>query len=298
MNRRPLGHREVGCIGFGGAPISLRPDRPSNEEGVRVVRAAVDAGMTLFDTADVYTPAGTGSGHGERLLARALGRRPVDDGEVMVATKGGKYWDADGEVRIDSSPKRLRAACEASLRALDVEVIALYQLHEVDPVVPIEDSVGALLELRQAGKIDQIGVCNVDVAQLDRALSVASIVSVQNQYSPAIVDSDPVLDRCEALAIAFLPWGPLTGFRSRPDDPQSAIAERFAAVAARLDVSVPRVVLAWELARSPVMLPIPGATRAATVQDSAGAAGLDLGDRDVAWLAGARSDGARDSAGG
>lgn len=270
--------------GSAAPPFRCAPDRPSDEEGVRVVRAALDAGMTLFDTADVYPPAGTDRGHSERLLARALGRARVDSGEVVIATKGRKHWDPDGEVRIDCSPETLRAACEASPRALDAEVISVYQLHEVDPVVPVEDSLGALLELRQAGKIDQIGVCNVDIAELDRAVAVAPEVSVQNQYSPAISDSEAVLDRCEELGLAFLPWGPLTGFRSRAEDPQSALTERFAAVAARHGVSVQRTVLAWELARSPVLLPIPGATRVGTVQDSAAAADLDLGERDLEWL--------------
>ncbi len=286
MKTRSLGSTQVGCVGFGGAPVSLRPDRPSDDEGVRVVHAALDAGMTLFDTADVYTPAGTGRGHSERLIARALHERSVRAGDVLVATKGGKYWDAAGDVQIDASPDRLRAACEASLLDLGIDVIDLYQLHEVDPVVPLEDSVGALAALQRGGKIAQIGLCNVTVEEVDRALAVAPIVSVQNRYSPAVIDSDPVLDRCAALGIAFLPWGPLTGFRSRPGDPKTPIHDRFAAVAGRLGVSVQRVVLAWELARSPVMLPIPGSTRVSTVADSAAAADLPLSVQDVAWLAG------------
>lgn len=250
------------------------------------MHAALDAGMTLFDTADVYTPAGTGRGHSERLIARALRERGVRADDVLVATKGGKYWDADGDVQIDASPDRLRAACDASLIALGTDVINLYQLHEVDPVVPLEDSVGALATLQRDGKIAQIGLCNVTVEEVDRALAVAPVVSVQNRYSPAVTDSDPVLDRCEALGIAFLPWGPLTGFRSRPGDPENPIQSRFAAVAGRLGVSVQRVVLAWELARSPVMLPIPGSTRVSTVADSAAAADLPLSVQDVAWLGG------------
>lgn len=286
MKTRSLGSTQVGCIGFGGAPISLRPDRPSDDEGVRVVHAALDAGVTLFDTADVYTPAGTGRGHSERLIARALRERDIRAGEVLVATKGGKYWDAAGDVQIDASPDRLKAACEASLLDLGAEVIDLYQLHEVDPVVPIEDSVGALAALQRDGKIAQIGLCNVTADEVDRALAVAPIVSVQNRYSPAVTESDPVLDRCAALGVAFLPWGPLTGFRSRPGDPETPIQGRFAAVAGRLGVSVQQVVLAWELARSPVMLPIPGSTRVSTVADSAAAADLALSVEDVAWLAG------------
>jgi aryl-alcohol dehydrogenase-like predicted oxidoreductase len=284
VQTRSLGSTQVGCVGFGGAPVSLRPDRPSDDEGVRVVHAALDAGMTLFDTADVYTPAGTGRGHSERLIARALRERGRRAGDVLVATKGGKYWDAAGDVQIDASPDQLRAACEASLLALETDVIDLYQLHEVDPVVPLEDSVGTLAALQREGKIARIGLCNVTVEEVDRALAVAPIVSVQNRYSPAVTDSDPVLDRCAALGISFLPWGPLTGFR--PGDPKTPVQDRFAAVAGRMGVSVQRVVLAWELARSPAMLPIPGSTRVSTVADSAAAADLPLSIQDVAWLAG------------
>ncbi len=286
MKSRPLGADHVGCVGFGGAPLSLRPDRPTDDEGVRVVQAALDAGMTLLDTADVYTPAGTGRGHSERLIGRALRERGTRSDDVLVATKGGKYWDADGEVQIDASPARLREACEASLTALRTETIALYQLHEVDPVAPIEDSVGALVELQRQGKITQIGLCNVTVGELDRALAVAPIASVQNRYSPVVTDSDPVIERCEERGIAFMPWGPLTGFRSRTGDPDSPLQARFAEVARSRGVSVQRVVLAWELARSPVMLPIPGSTRIRTVEDSAAAADLVLSATELSRLAG------------
>ncbi len=290
MESRHLGVDRVGCVGFGGAPLSLRPDRPSDDDGVRVVHAALDAGMTLLDTADVYTPAGTGRGHSERLIGRALRERRTGTDDVVVATKGGKYWDADGEVQIDASPAALREACDASLTALRAETIALYQLHEVDLVVPIEDSVGALVELQRQGKVTQIGLCNVTVAELDRALTVTPIVSVQNRYSPAVTDSDPVLERCEERGIAFMPWGPLTGFRSRAGDPETPLQVRFAEVAHRHGVSVQRVVLAWELARSPVMLPIPGSTQVRTVKDSAAAADLVLSAGEFSWLAGGAAE--------
>jgi aryl-alcohol dehydrogenase-like predicted oxidoreductase len=293
---RRLGGDQVGCVGFGGAPIALRPDRPPDDEAVTVIHAALDAGVTLFDTADVYTPAGTGRGHGERLLARALRERDVrfgaGDHQVVVTTKGGKYWDRDGEVQIDARPAALKAACERSLEALGVETITLYQLHEVDPSVPVEESVGALVELSRAGKIDQIGLCNVTVDDLERARAVGSVVSVQNRYSPALSMTDPVLERCEALGIAFLPWGPLTGFRGLPGEAGTTVAARFADLAERLGVSVPRLVLAWELARSPVMIPIPGSTRIATVCDSAAAADLKLSAAEMAWLSAHPGDGA------
>jgi aryl-alcohol dehydrogenase-like predicted oxidoreductase len=290
MQTRAIGRDQVGAIGFGGAPISLRPDRPSDDEGVAVVHAALDAGVTLFDTADVYTPAGTGRGHSEALIARALRERGLSadasDRRVVVATKGGKHWDAAGEVQIDASPAALMKACDASLEALGVDTISLYQLHAVDPLVPLEDSIGALAELRRLGKIEQIGISNVDVSELDRARSVAEIVSVQNQYSPALRIEDPVLERCEELGIAFMPWGPLTGFRGRDGDSTSAVVARFSVAAEALHLSVARVVLAWELARSPVMLPIPGATRIESVVDSAAAAGETLDPSVAEWLSG------------
>jgi aryl-alcohol dehydrogenase-like predicted oxidoreductase len=290
MEMRKIGRDEVGCIGFGGAPISLRPDRPADGDGVKVIQAALDLGITLFDTADVYTPAGTGRGHSEGLIARALRQRSVSadasDGRVVVATKGGKYWDAEGEVQTDASPSALIKACDASLEALGVETITLYQLHTVDPQVPIEESVGALVELRGAGKISQIGLCNVTVEELDRARSVAPVVSVQNQYSPGLTIADPVLSRCEELGIAFLPWGPLTGFRGRAADPESPAQGRFAVAAAYLGISVARLVLAWELSHSPVILPIPGATRVGSITDSAAASAVDLGPGLEGWLSG------------
>ena len=296
MKRRLLGRDEVGCVGLGTAPLSLRPDRPSDDQGVAVIHASLDAGVTLLDTADVYTPPGTGRGHSERLIARALRYRGLSAGDggtgrgdgVVVATKGGKFWDADGEVRIDARPASLRRACEASLRALSVETIHLYQLHEVDPVVPIEDSVGALVELQQAGKIAQIGLSNVTLDELNRALRIAPIVSVQNRYSPIVTESDEVLARCTERGIAFLPWGPLTGFRGDAEDAPGAL--RFTEAAARRGVSVQRVVLAWELARAPVMIPIPGATRTRTAVDSAAAAELELSADEVAWLSDADGD--------
>jgi aryl-alcohol dehydrogenase-like predicted oxidoreductase len=178
-------------------------------------------------------------------------------------------------------------SCDASLEALGVETITVYQLHTVDPRIPIEESIGALAELKRLGKIAQIGVSNVDVNQLERARSVAPIVSVQNHYSPALSIEDPVLARCEELDIAFLPWGPLTGFRGRPDGPESPAAARFTDAAARLGLSPARLVLAWELAYSPVMIPIPGSTRIASITDSAGAAAESLDPALVAWLSGA-----------
>lgn len=282
MQQRVIGHRTVGAIGFGGAPISLRAERPSDDDAVTVVRAALDVGVTFFDTADVYTPPGTGSGHSERIIARALAGS--SDTDVMIGTKGGKYWDAGQHVQIDCRPARLRDACHASLRALGTDCIDLYQLHEVDPTVPLEESVGALVALREAGAIGHIGLCNVTVDELERARAVTTIVSVQNQFSPNVRGSDAVVERCAAAGIAFLPWGPLTGFVPTESEPVSGLTRRFRDVADARGISVPRLVLAWELATAPIMIPIPGSTRAVSIRDNAAAADIELSPTELAAL--------------
>ena len=215
------GELEVGRLGFGARRIVA--DR---ERGVRVVRRAVELGVTLVDTADVY-----GAGASEEVVAEAL--YPYPDG-VVIATKGGIGAGFQDRIR-DGRPEYLRRACEASLRRLRLDRIDLYQLHRHDPAVPIEESVGALEELRLEGKIRLIGVSNVSLDQLRRAQTAARVVSVQNQFNRGLLTSEDVLDACEAEGIAFLPWEPLgEGLRPAPEE------------------------LRWLLDRSPVLLPIPG----------------------------------------
>ena len=215
------GELEVRRLGFGA--MRIVDDR---EEGVRVVRRAVELGVNFIDTADIY-----GAGRSEEIIAEAL--HPYPDG-LVITTKGGLGWGLQNRIR-DGRPEHLREACEASLRRLKLERIDLYQLHRHDPEIPIEESIGALEQLRVEGKIRMIGVSNFSVEQLRRAQSVARIVSVQNQYNRGLLTSDDVLEACAQDDIAFMPWSPLGEGLRGPD------------------YEIP-----WLLERSPVILAIPG----------------------------------------
>jgi aryl-alcohol dehydrogenase-like predicted oxidoreductase len=255
------------------------------------VHAALDAGVTLLDTADSYHLPGAEPGHNERLVARALAAYGGDTAGVLVATKGGRGRPADGSWTVTGTPRHLKAAAEASLKRLGVEAIGLYQLHKPDPAVPFEESVGALRELLDEGKIRLAGISNVDVAQIRVAYGILGdrLASVQNRYSPAVRDSEAELRLCAELGLAFLPWSPLGGVsRSSLDGPSRVEGEvRFGAfhsVAAEHGVSPQRVCLAWLLAKSPTVVPIPGASRPGTIWDSAGAADLALSTEELTRL--------------
>lgn len=272
---RTLADAEVFPIGLGAMPLSLK-GRPPEDQAIRTIHAALDAGIDLIDTADAYAYDGHDTGHNERLIAKALrGRR---DG-VLVATKGGhtrrgQAWELDGR------PEHIRAACEASLRALDTDRIDLYQFHRPDPEVPYAESIGAFKELRDEGKVRWVGVSNASVEQLDQARGIVEIVSVQNQLAPNF--SSPIAKGEVAYAgehgLAFLPWSPLGGI-GRADG--TAAVEPVRRAAAAHDVSPQQVVLAWLLALSPVMIPIPGSSRPETTADSARAAELTLSPEEV-----------------
>jgi len=237
---------------------------------LRLLRRAVELGVELIDTADSYGPAVS-----EELIAEALHPYPPS---LLIATKGGltrpvpEAWDRDAR------PAHLQAACEASLKRLRVECIELYQLHAPDPRVPLEESIGALVRLKAQGKIRHIGVSNFSVAELERARAMVEVVSVQNRYNLAERRSDPVLELCEREGIAFLPWAPLAW------GPQPRTLPRAAAVARRLGVTTAQVALAWLLARSPVMVPIPGTAQLAHLEENMAAGELALTPRDLAEL--------------
>ncbi|MFI0808096.1 aldo/keto reductase [Streptomyces echinatus] len=282
MRQRHLGELTAGAIGLGAMPLSIE-GRPDEARALATVHAALDAGVTLLDTADSYHLPGEDPGHNERLLARALATYGGGTDGVLVATKGGRGRPADGSWTVTGDPARLKAAAEASLRRLGVEAIGLYQLHKPDPAVPFEDSVGALRELLDEGKIRLAGLSNVNADQIRRARAILGdrLVSVQNRYSPETRDSDPELRLCAELGLAFMPWSPLGGIsRSSLDGPSGRTADaRYAAfheVARERGVSPQQVCLAWLLSLSPTVLPIPGASRPETIRDSAGAAGLRL----------------------
>ena len=272
---RPLGDTEVFPIGLGEMPLSLE-GRPDEAQAIRTIHAALDAGVTLIDTADAYAWDGDDVNHGERLLAKAL--RGRHDG-VIVATKGGhtrsgRSWDLDGR------PEHIRAACEASLRALETDAIDLYQLHRPDPDVPYAESIGAFRDLQAEGKVRWVGISNTDVDQIEEARSIVEVAAVQNQlaldFTAPIANGEVAL--CEDAGIAFLPWSPLGGI-GKADG--TGTVEPVVAAAEAHGVSPQQVALAWLLSLSATMIPIPGSSRPETITDSARAATLQLGDDEL-----------------
>ena len=282
MKQRALGDLTVSAIGLGGMPMSIE-GRPDAARSVATIHAALDAGVTLIDTADAYHLGPEDVGHNEELIAEALARWGGDTSGVLVATKGGHLRPGDGEWTLDGSPEHLRAACDASLKRLGVEAIGLYQFHRPDPTVPYLESVGALGELLDAGKIRMAGISNADPDQIRASQDALGgrLVSVQNQYSPAFRSSLPELRLCEEMGLAFLPWSPLGGIGKAGDLGTNGA---FAAVAAAHGVSPQQVTLAWMLATAPNVVPIPGASRPETARDSAAAADLRLTDDELASL--------------
>jgi aryl-alcohol dehydrogenase-like predicted oxidoreductase len=283
MQTRRIGDLSVSAIGLGGMPMSIegRPDEPRS---VATIHAALDAGITLIDTADSYHRDANEVGHNESLIARALASYGGDTSGVLVATKGGHLRPGDGSWTQNGDPSYLKQACEASLKRLGVEAIGLYQFHRPDPRVPFADSVGALRELLDEGKIVRAGLSNVNPEQIREAREILGddLVSVQNQFSPAFRSSEPELELCAELGLAFLPWSPLGGI-SRA----AGLGDRFAAyaqIAAAHEVSPQQVCLAWMLAKAPVVIPIPGSSRPETIRDSAAADTLELSPGELARL--------------
>ncbi len=283
MQVRALGNSglRVSRLGLGGMPLSIA-GRPTRAEAIKVIHAALRAGVTLIDTADVYCLDQSDMGHNERLIAEALAKFGEALPDVVVATKGGLTRPGGAWVT-DARPSRLRAACEASLKALGLSVLPLYQLHAVDEEVPIEDSIGALADLRRQGKIAHIGVSNVSAVQLRRALAVAPIASVQNRCS--VFErrdfSNGVIEICAAANIAYMAYCPVGGSRGKgriADDPT------LKQVASRHGVSPFEIALAWLLYRSPVVIPIPGASKISSILSSASAANVVLTAEDQRTL--------------
>jgi pyridoxine 4-dehydrogenase len=267
------GDLEVRRLGFGAMRITGKgiwgpPDDPDGAR--RVLRRAVELGVNLIDTADSYGPEVS-----ENLIAEAL--HPYPDG-LVIATKGGLRRTGPGQWPRDARPERLKECCEGSLRRLRLERIDLYQLHSPDPEVPLEDSLGALRELQEEGKIRHIGVSNVSADELERARAVVDVVTVQNRYSLVDRDSEDVLDACERDGIGFIPWFPLaTGDLARPGGPLDELARRH-------DASPGQLALAGLLARSPVMLPIPGTSSVEHLEENVEATSIDLGAEEAERL--------------
>ena len=268
------GDLTVNRMGFGamrltGEGIWGEPRDPA--EARRVLRRAVDLGVNFIDTADAYGPEVN-----ERLIAETL--HPYPRG-LVIATKGGQTRPSAGQWVPDGRPEHLRAACEGSLKRLKLERLDLYQFHWPDPKVPVEESVGELARLRTEGKIRHVGVSNFSVDELQRVRRIVPIVSVQNRYNVGDRGSEDVLALCTREGIAFIPWAPIASGSA-----EILVSGGLEAVAKQHGVSVFQVALAWLLAKSPVMLPIPGTSSVAHLEDNVGAAGLELSAQDLARL--------------
>src|SRR3954451_15131748 len=280
IGNNTVGRVDVGAIGLGLMTFDQTGTQP-REQLLDTVRAALDAGVTLFDTADAYGPGeekgAQAQGANESLIASLLDELGVRD-RVLLATKGGHVRTDGGGWDTDSSAAHLQEAVDASLQRLGVEQIALWQHHRPDPDVPDDEVIGTLKEIADSGKVAHVGLSNADPEQIRAAHAVLgdALVSVQNQFSPKFRSSKPEIDVCDELGLAFLPWSPLGGLSYAKElaDKHPAFAE----IAADRGVSAQQVALAWELAQSPVVIPIPGAKLPQSIRGSAAAAELELTD--------------------
>ncbi|HLI01111.1 MAG TPA: aldo/keto reductase [Acidimicrobiales bacterium] len=266
------GDLTVNRLGFGAMRITgegIWQDPPDLDEAKAVLRRAVELGVNFIDTADSYGPEVS-----ERLIAEALHPYPDD---LVIATKGGLTRPGPGVWNRDGRPEHLREACEGSLRRLRLEQIPLYQFHRVDPEVPLEESIGALVELKDQGKIRHIGVSNFDEHQLRQAQHLTPIVSIQNRYNVSDRTSEGLVGLCETEGLAFLPWAPI-----QDHDTNEAVTT----IAANHGVSPHTLIIAWLLARSPAMLPIPGTGSVAHLEDNIAAAAVKLWPEEVATITG------------
>jgi pyridoxine 4-dehydrogenase len=270
------GDLEVRRVGFGamritGDGIWGPPDDP--DECKRVLRRVVELGVNLIDTADSYGPEVS-----ENLIAEAL--HPYPEG-LVIATKGGLRRTGPGQWPRDAHPDRLKECCEGSLRRLKLDRIDLYQLHAPDPKVPLEDSLGALKELQDEGKIRHIGVSNVSVDELERSRALVDVVTVQNRYNLADRATEDTIEACAAAGIGFIPWFPLAvGDLARPGGPLDELARTH-------DATPGQLAIAWLLARSPVMLPIPGTASVEHLEENVAAGELELASQELDLLASA-----------
>ncbi|HVT02634.1 MAG TPA: aldo/keto reductase [Thermoanaerobaculia bacterium] len=269
--------RSISVVGFGGMPLSIQ-GRPSEEQAEETLGAALDNGTNFVDTADVYCLDDDDIGHNERLIASIVDHRGDRD-QIMVATKGG-FRRPRGEWTRDGSPKRLREACEASLRALKTDRIFLYQLHAPDPNVSFEKSVETLAALRDEGKIEYVGLSNVSVEQLHAAQQIVDITSVQNRLNPYFREAleEKIVSECDSQQITFLAYSPLGGKRLSRKIPTFDVLEK---IAKKRGVSTAAVTLGWVRAQGKSVVPIPGASTPEHALDSAHAAAVKLGAEEV-----------------
>jgi aryl-alcohol dehydrogenase-like predicted oxidoreductase len=269
---------EISAIGFGGMPLSIQ-GRPPEDVGRAVIIAAIDAGITLIDTADVYCLNDGDLGHNERLIASAI-RDRSDRDRIKVATKAGMRRPG-GDWTRDGTPKHIREACQKSLRALGVDQIWLYQFHAPDPSVPFEKSVETFAELQRAGKCRHVGLSNVDVPQIDAASAIVEVQSVQNRLNPYSRESLDVAKECARRKITFLAYSPVGGGRLAKKIPQSPVVAK---IAATHNCSPHAVVLAWVRSKGETVVPIPGARSVEHAVDSAKAVEVTLTPDEIAEI--------------
>jgi aryl-alcohol dehydrogenase-like predicted oxidoreductase len=278
-SERRLGDRGVGRVAYGAMWLSLEPDRPDPDAAIAVLHAALDAGVRLIDTADAYALDATELGHNERLVREGVRTWGGPRDAVVVATKGGHVRDSAGGWALDGSREYLLRSCARSMEALDAGTIDLYFLHRPDPARPLEESVTALADLQQRGWIRRVGLSNVDTDQLERARRIVRVDAVSNEFSPRYRASDDQIRWCERNAALFLAWRPLGGINER-----GAAYDAFHEIAAERGVSPQEVTAAWLARRSRCMLPLFGATRAATIRQTASATTLALSAGEVRRL--------------
>lgn len=286
---RTLGQFSVSSIGLGAMPVSM-PSSPAHEQAIATVHAALDSGVTLIDTADIYAPSWDQMGHNESIVAEALASYPGDTSSVVVATKGGITRGPGNTWGRDGSAAYLRGAAEASLERLGVESIDLYYWHRPDRRIPYADGVAALAQLKADGLIREIGISNANIEEIEVAIDVlgeGGLAAVQNEFSPRFNHTSyPELTFCAEHGIAFLPWSPLGGTGGGA----AAVGDSFpvlAEIAAAHQVSPQQVTLAWELALGDHVIPIPGASRPASIIDSAGAMDLSLSSTELGQISAA-----------
>jgi len=267
------GDLTVNRLGYGAMRITgpgIWGDPPDRDEARAVLRRVVELGVNFIDTVDSYGPEVS-----ETLIAEALHPYPDD---LVIATKGGLVRTGPNQWPMDGRPEHLRAACEGSLARLKIDQIPLYQFHRPDPKVPLEESIGAVVALKEEGKIRHIGVCNVTETELHRAQRLTPVVSVQNRYNVADRTSESMVDLCEQERMVFLPWAPILDIEH----------DGTAAEIAKTHGCTPRqVVLAWLLARSPVIVPIPGTGTVGHLEENVAAAGIELSPGEIAALSAA-----------
>ena len=270
MQQRQLGPNgpTVGAIGIGTGPLCIPENRPSLEDAIGVLSRAATLGLTLWDTADAYCKDEADMGYGDYLCRKAFAALPTElRGRVIIATKGGTVRP-DNRWERDARPEYLKSAINASLRALQTDCIDLWQLHAPDATTPFADSIGAIAEAKQQGKIRLVGLSNVSAAQIEEAAAIVPLASVQNHYSFRSRDpeQDGVLDKCREMGLALLPYSPLGGMDDAKQLGQTGV---LAAVAKQLNASPQQTVLAWLLHKYDGLIPIPGMSRPKSLEDSA-----------------------------